>query len=255
MRAFALQYWAVNLGASVAFVAGGAIASHSFALLFAADAITTVGFGLIVWAALPETRPTADAPRPDAKAPLRAVLSDRVFMAVCLLAAAFSIVFFQSFVGLPIDMRAHGLTADVIGLVMATNGILIVVLQPYAADAIGGYSRRSVLAVAALLLGAGFGLNAWIGSPAGYAVAIAVWTLGEILFAPASTSLVADLAPAALRGRYQGVLAVAYTAAFAAAPLAGAAVIATAGAGWLWAGCALLGVVTAIGFLGLRALA
>ena len=251
MRAFALQYWAVNLGASIAFVAGGVLAARSFALLFTFDAMTTVGFAAIVWAALPETRPQGETAQ-QSHVPLGAVLSDRIFVAVCGLAALFSLVFFQSFVALPIDMRAHRLGADVIGLVMATNGVLIVLLQPYAASAIANWRRPSVLGAAALFLGAGFGMNAWVGSPSGYVLAIAVWTLGEILFAPASTSLVADLAPATLRGRYQGVLAAAFTSAFAAAPLAGGFVVAHAGAGWLWIGCALVGLVTALGFLALR---
>jgi MFS family permease len=77
--------------------------------------------------------------------------------------------------------------------------------------------RALVLALASLVLSVGFGLNAWKGTAPGYAAAIAVWTLGEILFAPASMSLVADLAPAHLRGRYQD--------AFAAAPAVGGYVI------------------------------
>jgi MFS family permease len=106
-----------------------------------------------------------------------------------------------------------------------------------------------VLAVASLLLGVGFGMNAWIGSAPGYAVSIAVWTLGEILFAPAATSLVADLAPANMRGGYQGAFAMAFTSAFAAAPAVGGYVIAHAGARWLWIGCLATGVAVSAGFL------
>lgn len=39
-----------------------------------------------------------------------------------------------------------------------------------------------------------------------------------------------------------------WSAAALVAPLAGGWVIDTAGAGWLWAGCAALGTVTAIGY-------
>jgi MFS family permease len=176
------------------------------------------------------------------------VLCDRKFMMLCLLSLAFSIVFFQSFVGLPLDMRAHGLSTADYGVLMALNGALIVLLQPFAGDWIRGRSRPRVLALASLLLGAGFGMNAWIGSMPAYAVAIAVWTLGEILYAPASTSLVADFAPAELRGRYQGTFALAFTSAFAAAPLAGGYVIAHAGAYWLWISCLGIGAAAAIGF-------
>ncbi|MGH9387429.1 MAG: MFS transporter, partial [Vicinamibacterales bacterium] len=56
-RAFGLIYWAVNLGASVAPLLGGVLAARSYRALFAADAATTVLFGIILWVALPETRP------------------------------------------------------------------------------------------------------------------------------------------------------------------------------------------------------
>ncbi|MGH9200642.1 MAG: MFS transporter, partial [Vicinamibacterales bacterium] len=56
-RAFGLIHWAVNLGASVAPLLGGVIAASSYRALFAADAATTVLFGIILWVALPETRP------------------------------------------------------------------------------------------------------------------------------------------------------------------------------------------------------
>jgi len=247
-RAYGLIYWAVNLGASVAPLLGGLIASLSYVALFAADAATTVLFGVILWAALPETRPAASANADGNGHPTRAVLSDRIFVAVCLLTLAFSIVFFQSFVALPIDVRAHGVSASGYGGLIALNAVLIVLLQPFAGEAIRGRSLPSVLAIASLLLAAGFGMNAWIGSLPAYAVSVIVWTMGEILFSPASISLVADLAPEDLRGRYQGLFAMAFTSAFALAPAAGGYVLAHAGAHWLWIGCLVIGSLAAVGF-------
>jgi len=183
---------------------------------------------------------------------MRVVFSDAVFLAVCVLSFMFSIVFFQSFVGLPIDMRAHGLSTASFGLLMALNGALIVVFQPAASAVIAGRNRFSMLALASVLQGIGFGMNGWIGSAPAYAAAITVWTAAEILFAPAAQSLVADLAPARLRGAYQGANAVAFTSAFAAAPAVGGFVVAHAGAFWLWVCCLIVGLVTAAGFYALR---
>jgi MFS family permease len=251
-RAYGLLYWAVNLGASVAPLLGGLVAARSYCALFAADAATTAMYGVIVWAALPETRPAVSLQSDAARGAVRAILRDRVFLTVCLLTLASCIVFFQSFVGLPIDVRAHGISAAGFGALIALNGVLIVLLQPFAGDLIRGRSRPSVLAVASLLLGCGFGMNAWVGSVPGYAASIAVWTFGEILFAPAASSLVADLAPPDLRGRYQGAFAMAFTGAFAAAPAVGGYVIAHAGARWLWTGCLATGLAVAAGFFMLR---
>ena len=41
----------------------------------------------------------------------------------------------------------------------------------------------------------------------GYAVAIAIWTLGEIAHLPTANAVVADMAPTKLRGRYRGCTA------------------------------------------------
>jgi MFS family permease len=251
-RAYSLLYWAVNLGASIAPVLGGLVAAYSYLALFAADAATTAMYGVILWAALPETRPVEPARDNTARGAVRAILKDYVFLAICLLTLAISIVFFQAFAGLPIDMRAHGITTSGFGALMALNGLLIVLLQPFAGELIRARSRPSVLAAASLLLGVGFGMNAWIGSAPGYAASIAVWTLGEILFAPASMSLVADLAPPDLRGRYQGVFAMTFSGAFAAAPAVGGSVIAHAGARWLWIDCLATGLAVAAGFFMLR---
>lgn len=250
-RAYALIYWAVNIGASIAPIVGGMIAARSYRLLFAGDAVTTALYGLIVWAALPETRPS-QAPTAAARpSMLRTIGRDPIFIAICVLNFAFSIVFFQSFVALPIDVRAHGLSAAAFGGLITINGVLIVLLQPLAGETIRGRSQPPVLACASLLLGIGFGLNAWAGSLAAYAAAVAIWTLGEILYAPASTALVAALAPPELRGAYQGAFALAFTAAFAAAPAAGGYVMAHAGGRTLWLGCLVIGVIVSAGFVAL----
>jgi MFS family permease len=252
-RAYGLIYWAVNLGASVASVLGGLIATRSYRALFAADAATTVLFGVILWAALPETRPAGPSVHAaGARGATRAILGDRVFLAVCVLTVAFSLVFFQSFVGLPIDLRTHGISASGYGALIAWNAVLIVLLQPLAAEAIRDRSPLSVLALASLLLAVGFGMNAWVGSLPAYVVSVTVWTLGEILFSPASMSLVANLAPVDLRGRYQGTFAMAFTSAFATAPAVGGYLLAHAGARWLWIDCLATGLAVAVGFLMLK---
>jgi MFS family permease len=61
-------------------------------------------------------------------------------------------------------------------------------------------------------------------------------------------ALVADLAPTDLRGRYQGAFAIAFTGAFASAPLVGGFALAHAGAYWLWIGCLIAGLAVAVGF-------
>jgi MFS family permease len=246
-RAFGLIYWAINLGAAIAPAVGGWIAARSYRLLFAADAATTIAFGIIVWLALPETRPAAAATQHEGG--MRVVLRDRAFLILCALTLLFTIVFFQAFGGLQIDLRAHGFSTTTIGWLFAINGALIIVVQPLITGFAAKQPRTRLLAVGSLVVGAGYAMNAWAADSTWLrALSLVVWTLGEIIFVPGSWTLAADMAPPALRGRYQGVFSVAYTGGFAAAPAVGGTVIGFAGAWWLWIGCGIAGAAVAAGF-------
>ena len=102
----------------------------------------------------------------------------------------------------------------------------------------------------ALLAGYGFGLTALAGSVAVYALTVAVWTLGEIINSPTQMGLVVRLSPVHGRGRYQGMYALSWSVASLAAPLLGGTVIDHYGPDALWAGCAVIGTVAAVGYGG-----
>jgi MFS family permease len=250
VRAYGLIYWAVNIGASIAPIAGGQIvAALGYRVLFIADAITTALFGIVLWVALPEThRARSASANVTVAAMIGTIARDRRFAAVCVLTLGLFLVFFQSFIGLPIDIRAHGLSPATFGALIAINGVMIVLLQPLIGELIASRNRLTVLAVASCLMAVGFGMNAVVGSIAGYTVSVVIWTMGEILFTPASTALVADMAPAEVRGLYQGAFAITFSLAFALAPLVGGLTIARLGAEWLWIGCLAAGLIVAAGF-------
>ena len=64
-----------------------------------------------------------------------------------------------------------------------------------------------------------------------------VWTVGEMLNSPSNSATNADLSPSHLRGRYQGVFSLSWSAAGFIAPIIGAAVLQYAGPTTLWLGC------------------
>src|SRR3954462_1844072 len=145
-------------------------------------------------------------------------------------------------------MGAHGLSARQFGLVSAINGLVIVVLQIPLTRALRSYRPGSLLAAGSCLLAWGFGLTAFAGSVGFYAFTVVVWTLGEIVHAPASMSVVADLAPATARGRYQGMYTLSWSAAAFAGPLVGGLTLDHLGRAAVWAGCAAVGTAAAAGY-------
>ncbi|WP_327671129.1 MULTISPECIES: MFS transporter [unclassified Streptomyces] len=251
VRAFSLNYWAINLGFAVSSVYAGFLVAQSYTLGFLVEAAMTLACACVVFVKVKESRPTKTVVPGAPSSPvvtMGTVLRDGRFMLMVGLSFLVAVVFTQSSVGLPIVMGENGLTSSDVGLVAGVNGVVIVALQIPLTRYIERRDPGRLLTVSSLLIGYGFALTALAGSLAAYALTVVVWTLGEMINAPTQSGLVARLSPAEGRGRYQGVYTMSWSAAALVAPLAGGWVIDTAGAGWLWAGCAALGTVTAIGY-------
>jgi MFS family permease len=243
MKAFGMQYWAINFGFAIASVVGGYMARRNFGVLFAADAATTLVLAFIVWRAIPESRP-APVPGTD-RGTLLTPFVDARYAPFLFLNFLVALLFFQHLSALPDDMKSKGLTTEEFGWAMATNGLFIVLLQPLAVKWAERFTQARVLAVAALLTGLGFGLTAFATSLPLYVLSVAVWTLGEILFAPVNAAIVAHLSPTHLRGRYQGAFTITWSTAAMTAPLASSNLIPLIGHRALWLGCALIGAFVA----------
>jgi MFS family permease len=251
-RAFNLNYWAVNLGFAIASVLAGVMADWSYFWLFAGDAATTFACGVLIWRNVPETHPerasgehVPPAQRGDFLAPFR----DSTYVAFVLIAFLTALLFFQAHLGLPVDMKAHGLSAKTYGAVIAINGVMIVLLQPFATRLTGGRPRSLVMSVAAMLVGAGFGVFGIVPSLWGYVAGVVIFTIGEILQAGISPTIVSDLAPVRLRGTYQGVYHMAWGLASLVGPGGAGQILDTRGAPTLWATCFFVGLCSAAGHL------
>ena len=246
-RAYGILYWAVNLGFAVGSALGGAMTRYGWHLLFIGDAATTLAYAGLVWLRIPETRPAEAVHEepPSLWAPLR----DRPFLVFCALIMLVGFLFNQAFVTLPVDLRDHGLTPAAYGSLIALNGVLIFLLQPPVSRLLSPFPRHRVLAAAAALVGAGFGMTALVGTLPGYVLSIAVWTLGEIVMAGIGPAVAADAAPPAQRGAYQGLFHMAFGAAALTAPALGSFVLGRFGPAALWTSCLGAGLLAAVGQL------
>lgn len=256
VRAFSLNYWAINLGFAFSSVAAGFAAKANYLLLFVIDAGTTLITALISLIFLAETRPAAShraARQPSEgeaiKQGLVTALRDRVFMTYLLISLGGIVVMMQHMSTLPIAMTADGLSAATYGWVIAVNGILIVLGQLFIPRLIEGRDSVHVLAVAVVIVGVGFGLVAFAHAAWFFALTVVVWTFGEMLQSPSNAATVASLSPAALRGRYQGLQSLSWSAGSALAPIAGGLTQQHLGNTALWFGCFLICVLVAVGHL------
>ena len=247
VRAYALNFWAINLGFAVAVPLGGVLAEQGWWWLLGVDVCSGLAFAVVVWRRVPETRPQR---RPDElPGSLRDVLADRVLLALVACLVVQAGVYLQAFTTLPLVVARDGLGADGYGVALGLNGVLIVALQPLLLGVLARRARGRLLLVAGVLQGVGIALHGLASTLPAHMAVVVVWTLGEVLQAGLLSSVVAGLAPDHLRGRYLGVFGTSFGMASLVGPLLGTQALEHLGEGALWLGCAVLGVVSAAGLL------
>ena len=254
VRAFGLVYWVINVGFACGLTIGGFLASKSFHWLFIGDGATTLLYAALIAFGVPETRPrsaprAANAPSPHGWSEFFAPYRDRHFLAFLVLSFLFALIFMQNATTFALDMMAHGVTRAQYGQILALNGVVIVLVQPFLGPMLAARDRSQTLALGAALVGVGFGLNAIAHTVPMYVLGVIIWTIGEMGVLPVAGALVADLAPTALRGRYQGGYSLAFGLAVCVAPALGLFVLEHAGSVALWLGCLVTGLGIAAGHL------
>ncbi|MFC1758545.1 MDR family MFS transporter [Planctomycetota bacterium] len=252
--AFGLMYIAFNLGFAVAAPVGGFLAHYSYQWLFWGDAITTASYGLIIAFLIRDTLPnTAKAQSAVGgwARTLSHIANDHVFMLFSLATLMTSIVFMQAFTTLPIHLDKSGYSEENIGWLLSTNGILIVFCQIPITHFLNRFNRLSIIVVGELLIATGFGLTTFAATTAMFLLTIMIWTLGEVVQAAFKQSLVADMAPADMRGRYMGVFSFCHAAGIAFGAPLGGQVLDRWGPNVLWPSCFCIVAISAAiyGFL------
>ncbi|MDD9377128.1 MFS transporter [Streptomyces sp. ZAF1911] len=250
-RAYALFNWGVNIGTAVAGVLGGFLAAHGYWLLFAVDAGSALVYATVVATRLREPARTAPT-KASGGMGYGVVLRDRLMLLLLPLLGIQLFVYSLTEVALPLAVRDSGLSPAVYGALAAVNAVLVVALQPFVSARLSGLPQLPVQAAGGALIAAGVALTGLADSVTGYVVSVVVWSLGEVAVAGIAASLVADLAPADARGRYQGAFSWTWgTARFSALTL-GVALYTGVGAAALWWGALVLGLLAAVATLGLR---
>lgn len=249
-RAYGLLYWAVNVGVGIASVAGGALAEQHFGLLFVIDAATCLAFAAVIVLNVPETKPQHE-PQRDGTASGGA-LRDPLLILLTVTTFFEAVVYLQYVITLPLVMRDDGLPVSAYGLVAAVNPVVIIATQPLLMRLLRTRSAIQIFAASGVITGIGFGLTSLVHTVAGYAGTVVVWTLGEIASNIAAPVLVAAIAPAHMRGRYQGIWGMAWGLGLFAAPLVGTWTLQSFGSTRLWIGCLLVASASTLALLLVR---
>ncbi|MEU9034461.1 MFS transporter [Streptomyces sp. NPDC048352] len=251
-RAYALFGWGVNIGTAVAGVLGGFLAAHGYWLLFAVDAATLLVYATVVAARLREPRREAPAGGAVRTLGYGVVLRDRLMLALLPVFGVQLFVYSLTEVALPLAMRDSGLSPAAYGAMAAVNAVLVVGLQPLVTARLAKLPQLPVHAAGSVLIAAGVAATGLADGVAGYAASVVVWSLGEVVVAGISASVVAGLAPADARGRYQGAFSWTWGVARFAALTLGVTLYAGAGPAALWWTALAGGLLCSAAVLGLR---
>jgi MFS family permease len=239
---FSVRHACLNAGLGIGSL-GAAIAISvsrpgTFVVVYLIDAASfLIYLPILARLRLPDS-PAGDSASEDEPAPQsagwRQVLRDSVFVRVWVLAAILMIVSFgqfgssfQGFAARPGGIGTHGLA-----LAEAANCVTVVLAQLFVLKGLGGRRRTTGLALAAMAWGISWVLVAVAGhlggggaALAGFILAAVVFSIGECLMSPTLPAIVNDIAPSGAAGRYNGLLALAFTVGFLIGPATGGAAL------------------------------
>jgi MFS family permease len=148
------------------------------------------------------------------------VLRDRAFLAFCLVSllplfcygqiVSVYPVYVTQFLDVPISRW---------GVLLSLNAVLIVAIQYPLVRRLEKRDRLLLLALSSALLGIGIGGASLTGGGWSLWLLIVVFSLGEMIFVPLSTSLVSGMTTVAERGRYMGAWSLVWIGGQALSPL------------------------------------
>ncbi|TRV80524.1 MFS transporter [Streptomyces sp. 130] len=238
-RAFAMQFFLQNLGLGIGGLVGGQIVDTSspasFTLLFLIEAVMFLVLGVIAatvrMPSAPVNAPETVAGAPAPRGGLRALVSHRAMVQLCVLGF---VLFFACYGQFESGLAAYGTEAagiepSTLGVALAANTAVIVVAQFVVLRLVERRRRTRVIAAVGLIWAfawivagyAGLGHGSQTMATAAMISTYALFGLGESMLSPTVAPLVADLAPESMVGQYNSAFALCKQLALAVGPAVG----------------------------------
>ncbi|MCX6372721.1 MAG: MFS transporter [Actinobacteria bacterium] len=224
-EAFSITRVSLNTGLTIGpLIAAPLIAlDPTFRTSFLGASLVLGIFLLMVVTLFKETRPPA-AGRGSFGSAFRGygeVFRDRRMLAFCAVALLPLYAFGQVMVTMPIVLAdVNAVSPGMWGILLVAYGASTAILQYPVVRILGRIDHMFLLALASLCIGVGAGSAAFVPWPFTFACLLAI-SLGVVLLVPISSTVVSNLAPTALRGRYMGFWTLIYIGGYALGPLLG----------------------------------
>jgi MFS family permease len=246
--AFALNRLAINAGMSIGPVIGGFLTLINFHFLFYANAVASIAAGIylssVKWSSLASEEHIKT--EEEKLKPKISIFSDKGYLFFLLAIIPATFVFFQQLGSLPLYIVDNlGFSTAAFGLFNAINTVLIIIIEVPLNSWMNDTPYRKSLMIGALLTGIGFGSFAFSTTAVSLAIAIIIFTFGEMIFFPTTAAYASEAAPSDRRGEYMGYYQMTFSFAFSAGPWLGTVVYQHYGSVILWSGTFVFGLLTA----------
>jgi MFS family permease len=249
---------AFNISAAIGPAIGGFLAARSYLLLFLADAAISLLAVLLVSLYLPESKPAAhpDAPKESVGrtfAGYGQVFRNTAFMLFLGAVLLEVLTYMNMTTTLGVYLRdIHDTPASGYGMLLSLNAAMVVFLQFPITRRIEKLPPMLMMALGTLLYAIGFSMYGFVAAYSLFMLAMIIITIGEMIVAPVSQALVANFAPAEMRGRYMAVAGLSWGIPFAVGPYLAGLILDGPQPQWLWYAAGFIGLLSTVGFLSLH---
>jgi len=236
--AFAMNRLIINLGMSIGPVAAGFLAQINFAIIFYVDAVTAI----LASAFLTFFPVHYKINKEDIEKSVEhqhfhkgIVLKDFRFIFFLLAVTPATMVIFQHIGVYPLYLvKDLHFQTSTFGMLTAVNTILIIFVEVPLNTAMIDWSEKKSMALGAILIGLGFGLTAFVSEAIPLIITIIIWTFGEMITFPTSSTFAAEISPPNRRGEYMGYYQMTFSLALTLGPWLGTLVYDTFGGRQVW---------------------
>ncbi|HRP90669.1 MAG TPA: MFS transporter [Edaphocola sp.] len=257
-RSFSLNRMAINLGFSIGPAMGGLLSAVSYDLLFFGNALMALMAGLTFVLffrkghKIEKLEKEQQAPKeqienkPKERSPYR----DGVFIVFTLICALYAIGFFQLMSTVPIFYKEEmRLTQGLIGLLMATNGLTVFILEmPLVHYSETRLSTAQTMFWGSMISAVSFLVLAINPNYLIMVFGMILLSVGEILILPFMSSITAQRSGEGNKGAYMGMNNLAISSAFVITPTLGTQLISWIGFSKLWIVTFILFTICAVAF-------
>jgi MFS family permease len=251
--AFAMNRLVINLGMSIGPVAAGFLAQINFPIIFYIDAATAIAAAIFLTVYPPHHKIDMEKIEKEfmhLQPHKGIVLKDIRFMFFLLALTPASMVIFQHLGALPLYLvKDLHYQTSVFGMLTAVNTVLIIFVEVPLNNAMTNWPEKKSLALGAMLIGVGFGATAFMSSIIPLIITIVIWTFGEMILFPASSTFAAEISPPNRRGEYMGYFQMSFGLALTLGPWLGTLVYDNYGGKEVWLAAFIVGTISAAALL------